>query len=67
MSEKKEKYLKIFSNFLLLGVIIFVCIKILPYFVRLFAPFIIAYIITFFKDDFKINDLKSFKFTPSFK
>lgn len=45
MSEKKEKYLKIFSNFLLLGVIIFACIKILPYFVKLFAPFIIAYII----------------------
>ena len=45
MSDKKIKYLKIFSNFLLLIVVIFACIKVLPFFVKLFMPFIMAYII----------------------
>ncbi len=45
MSEKKMKYLKIFSNFLLLGIIIFACIEILPFLANLFMPFIIAYVI----------------------
>ena len=45
MNEKKKQYLKIFVHFLLLGLIIFGCIKILPYTIKLFAPFIIAFII----------------------
>ena len=43
--EKKKQYLKIFANFALLGIIIFVCVKLLPFLVDLFMPFIIAAIV----------------------
>ena len=45
MNEKRKQYFKIFVHFLLLGLIIFCCVKVLPYMVKLFAPFIIAFII----------------------
>ena len=48
--EKRKQYLQIFANFLLLGVIVFACVKMVPFLVKLFLPFIVAYIIYLIAD-----------------